>query len=112
MPAVAGCGKFSISKRWTVDAADIAEGGKMTVDGELSFGDGSEMRIVGSSLALRKVEAGVPITIARAEGGISGAPVVATGDLEENSLDRWIATVSGNQITVVRKPFGMKIVVK
>ena len=73
LPAVTGAAEgLSITSRWTVAAADIAAGRKLTAEGPLAFGEGAVLEIDGEVRGLSAT-----FTIAEATGGITGHPTLS-----------------------------------
>ncbi len=68
LPAVTN-GSIAVGGTWTVSANDVAAGGRMAVDGALSFGDAAAICVTESGHLSNSPEGGW--TMAEAEGGIS-----------------------------------------
>ena len=90
VPFVEGAtNSFAIASSWTVDAADLAAGQKLSVSGKLKFKPG--MTLV-PSRGNRTAKSGVMYVLAEAEGGIEGLP-----ELPEDAVANW---------TLVKSPDG------
>ena len=106
LPEVQGLSdSLTVTTEWKVDAADIVAGARLTVPGKLVFGDQTRLTLTDLTKAMRG-QSVTTFTIAVADGGIEGAPVLA-----EECEGRWKVRVDGNAVKVTYfKPGAMLVV--
>lgn len=107
LPSVEGLsGGFTIGAAWKVDAADIVANRQLVLPGRLVFKDRVKLTMTDLGKSMR----GSPVTtftIAIANGGIEGTPVLA-----EECSERWKVWVDGNAVKVTYFKPGLIVVIR
>ena len=106
MPLVAGTGKLIIENKWTIDAADLADGSAVS---GLSFGFGADAELeVENSSAAKSMTGTREWTVIKSAEDITGSITVK----DEDMAKRWSVKVDGKELKLKYRPFGTAVIIR
>ena len=106
IPLVAGTGKLIIESKWTIDAADIADGSAVS---GLSFGFGADAELeVENSAAAKSMTGSREWTVIKSAEDITGSITVK----DEDMAKRWTVNIDGNEVKLKYRPFGTAVIIR
>lgn len=105
-PRVVESDGFTIERKWTLDAADIAAGFKVSGE-KIDFGEDVEL-VVENPLAAKAVSGVREWTVLESAAEISGSISIK----DEDAAKRWTVTVDGNLVKLKYRPIGSVMVVR
>ncbi len=106
MPLVAGTGKLIIENKWTIDAADIADGSAVS---GLSFGFGADAELeIENSSAAKSMTGTREWTVIKSAEDITGSITVK----DEDMATRWTVNIDGNEVKLKYRPFGTAVIIR
>jgi len=106
IPSVAGNGKVFIESKWTIDAADIADGSEVS---GLSFGFGADVELeIENSSAAKSMTGTREWTVIKSAEDITGSITVK----DEDMAKRWTVNIDGNEVKLKYRPFGTAVIIR
>ena len=105
-PRVVESDGFTIERKWTLDAADIAAGFKVSGE-KIDLGEDVEL-VVENPLAAKAVSGVREWTVLESAAEISGSISIK----DEDAAKRWAVTVDGNLVKLKYRPIGSVMVVR
>lgn len=107
LPSIEGLSdSLTIGTAWKVDAADVIANRQLLLPGKLIFGEHAELTVTDLAKSMRESPE-TTFSIAVAEGGVVGAPVLAS-ECEK----RWKVKVEGNAVKVMYLRPGTTIILR
>jgi hypothetical protein len=105
IPSVDGNGKVFIERKWTIDAAEIANA---EVSG-LSFGFGADAELeIENSSAAKSMTGTREWTVIKSAEDITGSITVK----DEDMAKRWTVNIDGNEVKLKYRPFGTAVIIR
>ena len=106
LPNMAGTGKLIIENKWTIDAADLADGAAVS---DLSFGFGADAELEIENSSAAKTMTGLrEWTVIKSAEDITGSITVK----DEDMAKRWSVKVDGNEVKLKYRPFGTAVIIR
>ena len=106
LPNMAGTGKLIIENKWTIDAADLADGSEVS---GLSFGFGADAELeTENSSAAKSMTGSREWTVIKSAEDITGSITVK----DEDMAKRWSVKVDGNEVKLKYRPFGTAVIIR
>ena len=106
IPLVAGTGKLIIESKWTIDAADLADGSAVS---GLSFGFGADAELeIENSSAAKSMIGTREWTVIKSAEDITGSITVK----DEDMAKRWTVNIDGNEVKLKYRPFGTAVIIR
>ncbi len=106
LPNMAGTGKLIIENKWTIDAADLADGAAVS---DLSFGFGADAELeIENSSAAKSMTGTREWTVIKSAEDITGSITVK----DEDMAKRWSVKVDGNEVKLKYRPFGTAVIIR
>ena len=103
---MAGTGKLIIENKWTIDAADLADGSEVS---GLSFGFGADAELeIENSSAAKSMTGSREWTVIKSAEDITGSITVK----DEDMAKRWSVKVDGNEVKLKYRPFGTAVIIR
>ena len=106
LPNMAGTGKLIIENKWTIDAADLADGAAVS---DLSFGFGADAELeIENSSAAKSMTGSREWTVIKSAEDITGSITVK----DEDMAKRWTVNIDGNEVKLKYRPFGTAVIIR